>query len=105
MTVLLKLGLSMLFALLAMVPTELTLSRQTASPQGMPVATVGAPPDEADSLVVPDGTPIPIKAVNGFSSADAKVGEVIQFAVAFEYRADVSARRSNFDLVDKLSAC
>jgi hypothetical protein len=86
MTVLLKFGLSTLFTVLAIVPTESTLPQQTASPQGMPGATVSPSSDDPDSLALPDGTPIPIKVVNGFSSADAKVGDVIQFAAAFEVR-------------------
>jgi hypothetical protein len=88
MTVLLKFGLSTLFTVLALVPTESTLPHQIASPQGMPGATVSPSSDDPDSLALPDGTPIPIKVVNGFSSADAKVGDVIQFAVAFEVRED-----------------
>src|SRR6266403_2166 len=86
MTVLLKFGLSTLFTVLALVPTESTLPQQIASPQGMPGATVSPFSDDPDTLALPDGTPIPIKVVNGFSSADAKVGDVIQFAVAFEVR-------------------
>jgi hypothetical protein len=86
MTVLHKFGLSTLFTVLALMPSESTLPQQTASPQGMPAAAVNPFSDDADSLALPDGTPIPIKVVSGFSSADAKVGDVIQFAVAFEVR-------------------
>jgi hypothetical protein len=86
MTMLLKFGLSTLFTVLALVPTEWTLPQQAASPQAMPGAMVSPSSDDPDSLALPDGTPIPIKVVNGFSSADAKVGDVIQFAVAFEVR-------------------
>jgi hypothetical protein len=87
MTVLLKFGLSTLSIVLALAPTESTLPQQAASPQAMPGAMVSPSSDDpADSLALPDGTPIAIKVVNGFSSADAKVGDVIQFAVAFEVR-------------------
>jgi hypothetical protein len=50
-------------------------------------ATVSAHPDEADSLVVPDGTPLRIEVLRGFSSEKAKVGDVIDFAVALDVRA------------------
>ena len=86
MTMHLKFGLSTLFTVLALVPTDSTLPQQTAPPQGMPGATVSPVSDDLDSLTLPDGTPIPIKVVNGFSSADAKVGDVIRLAVAFEVR-------------------
>lgn len=56
----------------------------TAAAQDVPKATATANPDEADSLVLPDGTPIRIKVVNGFSSENAKVGDVVNFAVAFD---------------------
>jgi len=59
----------------------------TASPQDVQEATVGAHPDETDSLVVPDGTPLRIEVLRGFSSEKAKVGDVIDFAVALEVRA------------------
>jgi hypothetical protein len=49
---------------------------------------VSSHPDDADSLVLPDGTPVRIKVLDGFSSTDAKVGDVLHFAVAFEVRAD-----------------
>src|SRR6266436_1068194 len=81
-----KFGLSTLFTVLALVSTESTLPQQTTSPQGLPGATVSPSSDDPNPLALPDGTPIPIKVVNGFSSADAKVGDVIQFAVAFEVR-------------------
>ena len=55
------------------------------SPSG---ATVSPPPDESDSLVLPDGTPLRVKVLNRFSSADAKVGDLIHFAVGYEVRAD-----------------
>ena len=63
-------------------------SQQTVASQSLPSATVGASPDDSDSLVLPDGTPIRIKAINGFSSENAKVGDAINFSVAFEVRAD-----------------
>lgn len=62
--------------------------QQPASPQGPPNATVSASPDEADSLVLPDGTPIRVRLVDGFSSESAEVGDVIGFTVAFEVRAN-----------------
>src|SRR5258708_30853912 len=82
----LKFGLSTLFTVLALVPTDSTFPQQTAPSQGVPGATVSPFSDDLDSLTVPDGTPIPIKVINGFSSANAKVGDVIRFAVAFEVR-------------------
>jgi hypothetical protein len=86
MTVLLKSGLSTLLTVLALAPAESTLPQQAASPQAMPGAMASPSSDDPDSLALPDGTPIAIKVINGFSSADAKVGDVIQFAVAFEVR-------------------
>jgi hypothetical protein len=58
------------------------------TPQGTPAATVSTHPQDADSLLVPDGTPLLIKVVNEFSSSDAKVGDVIDFVVVFAVRAD-----------------
>jgi hypothetical protein len=52
----------------------------------MLAATVRALPDEVDSLVLPDGTPLRIKVAKGFSSENVRVGDVIDFAVAFEVR-------------------
>jgi hypothetical protein len=63
-------------------------SALTASPQGIPEATGGAHPGEDDTLVVPDGTPLRISVVNGFSSESARVGDTIDFSVMFEVRAD-----------------
>ncbi len=60
----------------------------TPTHQDTPEATVSTQTNGADSLVVPDGTPLRIKAVNGFSSARAKVGDLIDFTVAFAVRAD-----------------
>lgn len=59
-----------------------------AAPQSPPEATASARADDDDSIVLPNGTPLRIKVVNGFSSANAKVGDVIDFAVGFEVRAD-----------------
>jgi hypothetical protein len=50
--------------------------------------TVSAHPDEADALVLPDGTPVRIRVAKGFSSENARVGDVIEFAVALEVRVD-----------------
>lgn len=58
----------------------------TAPAQDVPKATASANPDEADSLILPDGTAIVIKVVDGFSSENAKEGDVIKFAVAFDVR-------------------
>ncbi|HKW63078.1 MAG TPA: hypothetical protein VJN89_11075 [Candidatus Acidoferrum sp.] len=70
----------------AALPSEWTPPAATAQAQDLAKATSAAKPDEADSLVLADGTPIPFKVVNGFSSESAKVGDVINFAVAFEIR-------------------
>jgi hypothetical protein len=47
-------------------------------------ATVSAHPDDVDSLGLPDGTPLRIKVAKGFSSENARAGDAIDFAVAFE---------------------
>ena len=70
------------------VPSEGASPRQTPTPQNPPSATVSASPNDSDSLLLPDGTPIRIKVANGFSSTTTKAGDVINFAVAFEVRAD-----------------
>ena len=57
-----------------------------ASPQGLPKATVSSNSDDGDSLLVPDGTPIPVMLGKGFSSGNAKVGDPINIAVAYEVR-------------------
>jgi hypothetical protein len=77
----------MLPAVPASRPLEATFPELTASPQDVREATASAHADEADSLVVPDGTPLRIEVLRKFSSENAKVGDVIDFAVAFEVRA------------------
>ena len=67
---------------------ESTFPRLISSPQEIQESTVSAHAEEADSLVVPDGTPLRIEVLKGFSSERAKEGDVIDFAVAFEVRAD-----------------
>lgn len=55
--------------------------------------------EDADSLVLPDGTPIRVRVVKGFSSTNAKVGDAVNFAVVFEIRANgavVIPRRTSF---------
>ena len=69
-------------------PLESPPPKLTAAPRGMLGPTFSAHPAEVDSLVLPDGTPLRIKVVKGFSSENAKVGDVIDFALAFEVRAD-----------------
>ncbi len=66
---------------------ESTFPKLIPSPQDVQEATVSAHADEADSLVVPDGTPLRIEVLKGFSSEKAKEGDVIDFAAAFEVRA------------------
>jgi hypothetical protein len=61
---------------------------RTAANRVMAGTTVSAHPDEADSLVLPDGTPLYVKVAKAFSSENTKVGDVVDFAVAFEVRAD-----------------
>lgn len=68
-------------------PLESTFPNLKASPQAARQATVSPQSDEADSLVVPDGTPLRIEVLRKFSSENAKVGDVIDFAVALEVRA------------------
>jgi hypothetical protein len=68
-------------------PLESTPPEIIVAPLGMG-ATVNALPDGVDSLVLPDGTPLHIKVVKGFSSENAKVGDVIDFSIAFEVRVD-----------------
>lgn len=78
-----------LFALLtapAPPPSQSIPPAVTAPAQDEPKATASANPDEADSLMLPDGTAIVIKVVDGFSSENAKEGDVIKFAVAFDVR-------------------
>ena len=76
------------FAMAATQTSQLAPSASAAAPQSTPESTASARADDADSIVLPDGTPLRIKVVNGFSSANAKVGHVIDFAVGFEVRAD-----------------
>jgi hypothetical protein len=79
-------------ALLAFLTAPAPAASQSIGPAGTaPAQDVRktAPPansDEAEFVVVPDGTPIPLKIVKGFSSESAKAGDVINFAVAFEVR-------------------
>jgi hypothetical protein len=68
--------------------SQSTQTELTAAPQGAPEATVSTHPLDADSLLVPDGTPLLVKVVNEFSSSDAKVGDVINFVVVFTVRVD-----------------
>jgi hypothetical protein len=63
-------------------PPNLTAAR------GMAGTTIRAHPDEADFLVLPDGTPLYVKVAKAFSSENTKVGDAVDFAVAFEVRAD-----------------
>src|SRR5258708_24501740 len=67
---------------------ESTFPRLISSPQEIQGSTVSAHAEEAYSLVVPDGTPLRIEVLKGFSSERAKEGDVIDFVVAFEVRAD-----------------
>jgi hypothetical protein len=69
-------------------PPQSTQTELTATPQGTPEGAVSKHPDDSDTLLVPDGTPLLIKAVDEFSSLDAKVGDVIHFVVVFTVRAD-----------------
>ena len=80
----------LMFLLLCLVTRyfESTPPNLTAANRGMAGTTVSAHPDEADSLVLPDGTPLYVKVAKAFSSENTKVGDVVDFAVAFEVRAD-----------------
>src|SRR5258708_13496648 len=68
-------------------PLESTFPKRIASRQDVREATASAHADEVDSLLVPDGTPLRIEVLKGFSSEKAKEGDAIDFAVAFEVRA------------------
>src|SRR5215469_521571 len=74
----LKLALH-LFVLLALSIAP-ALAQEISKPAATPI------PNDADSLVLPDGTPIRFRAVSAFSSTNAKVGDVVNFEVAFEIR-------------------
>jgi len=55
--------------------------------------------DDGESVALPDGSPIRVRVVKGFSSANAKVGDVVNFEVAFEIRVNgvvVIPRRTGF---------
>jgi hypothetical protein len=67
---------------------ESTPRSLTAANRGMARTIARAHPDEADSLVLPDGTPLYVKVAERFSSQNAKVGDVVDFFVAFEVRVD-----------------
>ena len=56
--------------------------------QETPKTETAANPDDSDSLLLPDGTPIRVRVVKGFSSASVKEGDVVDFAIAFEVRAN-----------------
>lgn len=75
-------------AAVATQPLQSTQTELTAAPQSAPEATAGTDANDADSLLVPDGTPLLIKAVHEYSSSDAKVGDVIDFVVVFTVRMD-----------------
>src|ERR1700739_2243924 len=68
--------------------TPLNLTAANRIMAGATVATAGAHPDLADSLVLPDGTPLYVKVAKAFSSESTTVGDEVDFAVAFEVRAD-----------------
>ena len=48
----------------------------------------GVHPEADESIVMPDGTPIRLQVVNGFSTATAKMGDLIEFIVPFAVRVD-----------------
>ena len=68
--------------------TQSTPTELAAVPQSAPEATISTHTNDADSLVVPDGTPLLIKVVKEFSSSNAKVGDVINFDVVLAVRVD-----------------
>jgi hypothetical protein len=67
---------------------ESTPRNLTAANRVVAGTTVSAHPAEADSPVLPDGTPLYVKVAKAFSSESTKGGDVVDFAVAFEVRAD-----------------
>jgi hypothetical protein len=86
MMILLKFGFFSFFTVPALALIEATLLQEIASPQGLQGPTASSSSDDSDSLVLPDATPILIRVVKGFSSENAKVGDVVNFAVAFDVR-------------------
>src|SRR5215813_4151980 len=89
-----------LFAVLTIPVSQFAqaVPQQAASPQSPVNSTVSATA-EADSLMLPDGTPIRVRVANGFSSVNVKVGDAINFVVAFEVLANgviVIPRHTNF---------
>jgi hypothetical protein len=63
-----------------------TQTELTAAPQSAPETTASTHANDADSLLVPEGTRLLVKVVNEFSSVDAKVGDVIDLVVVFTVR-------------------
>ena len=80
---------------------ESTPRNLTAANRVLAGTTVSAHHAEADSLVLPYGTPLYVKVAEAFSAESTKVGDVVDFAVAFEVRADgvvVIAQRTSLAL-------
>jgi hypothetical protein len=68
--------------------SQSTQTKLAAARQSAPETTASTHANDADSLLVPDGTPLLIKAVNEYSSSGAKVGDVIDFVMVFTVRVD-----------------
>jgi hypothetical protein len=68
--------------------SQSTQTELTTAPRSAPEATATTKANDADSLLVPDGTPLLIKVVKEFSSSNAKVGDVIDFDVVLAVRVD-----------------
>lgn len=75
-------------AAVATQPLQSIQAELTAALQSAPETTASKDANDADFLLVPAGTPLLIKAVNNYSSSDAKVGDVIDFVVVFTVRVD-----------------
>ena len=67
----------LLFCLVTSRCFESTPPNLTAANRGMTGTTVSAHRDEADSLVLPDGTALYVKVAKGFSSGNSKMGDIV----------------------------
>jgi hypothetical protein len=86
-----RLSLFILALLVASAATLASSQAQSPTSTGLnraPLSPAAARPDDGDSIVIPDGTPIPIEVSSGDPCNKFKVGDVIDFKVAFALRAD-----------------
>ena len=64
-----------------------SVESRSVTSQATPTALTSAHPDDSDSIVIPDGTPIPIEVMAGDPCNKLSVGDVIEVRVAFALRA------------------